>query len=220
MTHFIIAGAALIVVGVAIVGVGVARDPGPAAAVLERLKIEEAFRGMSYLDSRGHPTIGWGTKLPITKAEGAWLLETRLADTHARLAKAWPPYGGLNQARQGALLDMAYELGVEGVVGDPARTASGDCDKPRADRPPGCGFHDMLAALERGDWAGAQAAALDSLWAEGSAGARRNVIAAILKRRLTALITPASITRAKGFERRATDLEYYAISSAIARAAY
>ena len=27
-------------------------------------------------------TIGYGTKLPITKAEGAWLLETRLADTH------------------------------------------------------------------------------------------------------------------------------------------
>ena len=42
-------------------------------------------------------------------------------------------YGGLNQARQRALLDMAYELGVEGLLG----------------------FHDMLAALERGDWAAA-----------------------------------------------------------------
>ena len=111
---------------------------GPAASMIDRLKTEEAFWGMSYLDTRGHPTIGYGTKLPITKAEGAWLLETRLADTHDRLAKAWAPYGGQNQARQGALLDMAYQLGVDGLLG----------------------FHDMLDALERGDWAAASKAAL------------------------------------------------------------
>ena len=116
---------------------------GPVAAVAKRLKTEEGFRGVRYEDTRGHPTIGYGTKLPITKAEGAWLLETRLADTHASLAKAWEPYGGLNAARQSALLDMAYELGVEGLLG----------------------FHDMLAALERGDWAAASAAALASVWA-------------------------------------------------------
>ena len=131
---------------------------GPAASMIDRLKTEEAFRGMSYLDSRGHPTIGWGTKEPITRAEGAWLLETRLADTHDRLAKAWMPYGGLNQARQGALLDMAYEVGVEGLLG----------------------FHDMLAALERGDWAAASKAALASLWAT-EVPMRAIVIAAALK---------------------------------------
>ena len=159
MTHFIITGAALIVVGVAIVGAGIARDPGSTTALLERLKIEEAFRGMTYTDSRGHPTVGWGTKLPITRAEGAWLLETRLADTHTRLAKAWAPYGGLNKARQGALLDMAYELGVEGLLG----------------------FHDMLAALERGDWAGASTAALASRWS-AEVPMRAIVIAAALKK--------------------------------------
>ena len=131
---------------------------GPAAAVLERLKTEEGFRGMPYTDTRGHPTLGYGTKLPITEAEGAWLLETRLADTHARLAKAWPPYGGLNHARQGALLDLAYELGVEGLLG----------------------FHDMLAALERGDWKAASAAALKSKWATEVPG-RAIVIVAALK---------------------------------------
>ena len=124
----------------------------------ERLKTEEAFRGLPYDDTRGNPTIGYGTKLPITKAEGAWLLETRLADTHARLSKSWEPYGGLNEARQHALLDMAYELGVDGLLG----------------------FHDMLAALERGDWAAASAAALDSLWAK-EVPIRAIVIAAALK---------------------------------------
>ena len=102
----------------------VSGDPVIPAAVLERLETEEAFRGMSYRDSRGHPTIGYGTKLPITKAEGAWLLETRLADTHARLAKAWKPYGGLSQARQGALLDMAYEWASRDCW------ASGTCWRP------------------------------------------------------------------------------------------
>ena len=127
-------------------------------AVSDRIQVEEGFRGLPYEDTRGHATIGYGTKLPITKAEGAWLLETRLADTHARLAKAWEPYGGLNPARQSALLDMAYELGVEGLLG----------------------FHDMLAALARGDWAAASAAALDSLWAT-EVPIRAIAIAAALK---------------------------------------
>ena len=129
---------------------GLSDDPVTSVAELKRLKTEEAFRGLPYDDTRGNPTIGWGTKLPITKAEG------RLAAGNApcghplaRLATAWKPYGGLNKARQGALLDMAYELGVVGVVGDPGIRASGDCDKPKAERPHGCGFHDMLAALER-----------------------------------------------------------------------
>ena len=143
------------VASVALMGEG---DDGGPPSVIATLKTEEAFRGMSYRDSRGHPTIGWGTKEPITEAEGAWLLETRLADTHARLAKAWKPYGGLNLARQGALLDMAYELGVDGLLG----------------------FHDMLAALDRGDWAAASTAALDSLWAS-EVPMRAIVIAAALK---------------------------------------
>ena len=133
-------------------------DPVTSVAELKRLKTEEAFRGMTYRDSRGHPTIGWGTKEPITKAEGAWLLETRLADTRARLAEAWAPYLELNQARQGALLDMAYELGVEGLLG----------------------FHDMLAALERGNWAAASTAALASVWAT-EVPIRAIVIAAALE---------------------------------------
>ena len=41
---------------------------------------------------------------------------------------------------QEALLDMAYQLGVDGLLG----------------------FHDMLAALERGDYQAAKAAALSS----------------------------------------------------------
>ena len=97
---------------------------GPASVVADRLKTEEGFRGLPYDDTQGHATIGYGTELPITKAEAAWLLESRLADTHARLAEAWMPYVGLNQARQGALLDMAYELGVAGLLEIPHHASS------------------------------------------------------------------------------------------------
>ena len=127
-------------------------------SLVAEIKDQEGFRGLPYDDSRGHPTVGWGTKLPITKAEGAWLLETRLADTHDRLASAWLPYETMNKARQGALLDMSYELGVEGLLA----------------------FHDMLAALERGDWAAASTAALASKWAS-EVPIRAIVIAAALE---------------------------------------
>ena len=76
--------------------------------LVERLKTEEAFRANPYQDTLGHETIGYGTKLPITEAEGAWLLGTRLADTHARLVKAWAPYGGLRSRPPG----RAAGLGV------------------------------------------------------------------------------------------------------------
>ena len=148
---------AIVVVVIADTLIAEGDGDGP-PSVIATLKTEEGFRGLPYDDTRGDATLGYGTKLPITKAEGAWLLETRLADTHAKLAKAWWPYEGLNQARQGALLDMAYELGVEGLLE----------------------FHDMLAALDRGDWAAASTAALDSLWAS-EVPMRAIVIAAALK---------------------------------------
>ena len=59
-------------------------------------------------------------------------------------------YGVLNEARQGALLDMAYELGVEGLLG----------------------FHDMLAALEMRRLGGGERGGAGKRVGDGSADPR------------------------------------------------
>ena len=37
--------------------------------LLEHIKLEEGFRGEPYTDTEGYPTIGYGTKLPLTQKE-------------------------------------------------------------------------------------------------------------------------------------------------------
>jgi lysozyme len=37
--------------------------------LIERLKIAEGFRDKEYIDTEGHPTIGYGTKLPLSTPE-------------------------------------------------------------------------------------------------------------------------------------------------------
>ena len=110
-------------------------------SVVDLLKVEEGFRGEPYADTRGNLTIGYGTNLAlgISTAEGEDLLRMRLTHARQSLANRWPPYWGWGgkwwpftgmplQTRR-ALLDMAYQLGVTGVLE----------------------FHVMLDALERGD---------------------------------------------------------------------
>ena len=98
--------------------------------LVQTLKQEEGFRSKPYLDSRGVLTIGFGTDLDegITKAEGEYLLRERLRSAMERLRMAWEPFSRQPPRIQSALLDMAYNLGTEGLLK----------------------FHDMLAALEAG----------------------------------------------------------------------
>ena len=50
----------------------------PLDAAVPAIKEAEGFRGEPYDDTRGNPTIGYGTKLPLTEAEGELLLRYRL----------------------------------------------------------------------------------------------------------------------------------------------
>ena len=118
----------------------------PVVTVEARLKAEEGFRALPYRDTRGVLTIGYGTNLDIgiTKREGSFLLSERVEIAEVRLPHSWPPYDSMPLDVRVELLDMAYQLGVSGLLE----------------------FHEMLSALQTGNWSRAEQEALSSTWAE------------------------------------------------------
>lgn len=100
------------------------------AALLAQLKADEGFRGYIYDDAtgkplhpgmmlQGRPTAGYGLALdvdPLSEPEAASLLATRMdsAVTHVQASLAW--VSGLSDGRQRAIYDMAYQLGVAGLL--------------------------------------------------------------------------------------------------------
>ena len=97
------------------------------------IKAAEGFRGNPYRDSRGFDTLGYGTRLPITKAEGEILLRHRLDGMTRCVAVRWPPWKAASAAVRDALSNAAYNLGCEGLLG----------------------FGNALSALARRDYAAA-----------------------------------------------------------------
>ena len=145
---------------------GVSAQP-PAVAVtldltplVERLKVEEGFRAHAYRDTERVLTIGYGTNLDqgITEPEGAYLLRARLEPKVDELTEAWPPFAQQPDRIKLMLLDMAYEMGVAGVLA----------------------FHDMLGHIAREDYAAAHRDADLSLWARQVPTREQNVTAVLL----------------------------------------
>lgn len=109
------------------------------------IKRHEGFRARAYRDTRGHLTIGYGTNIEtveLTEHSAGQLLADELAMIcrHLSHLNGWKD---LNEARRAVLLDMAYNLGVHGLLG----------------------FHDTLDYIEVGDYGKAADAMLDSDWA-------------------------------------------------------
>lgn len=132
--------------------------------VAERIKAEEGWSAHVYPDSLGYATIGYGFLIDGRRGEGLplvvaefWLdyLLTKIRD---ELATRWPPFSAQPIDVRGALMEMAYQMGVDGVLG----------------------FQRMLAALERGDRAMAAADALDSVW-HAQTPARCERVAALIR---------------------------------------
>ena len=115
----------------------------PVDGVLATIQAEEGFRGDPYRDTEGALTVGYGTKLPLSEAEATYLARARLHGKQDALVDAEPWTGGLPLQTREALLNMAYQMGVNGLER----------------------FADMLSALQDGDCDSAKAEALDSEWA-------------------------------------------------------
>src|SRR3990167_7819908 len=114
-----------------------------AMTLLEQIQRDEGCRLTVYLDSRGVPTIGWGRNLRdkgISQKEADAMLKSDLADVTKAVTARWPWMKALDDARRAVFLNMAYNLGVQGLGG----------------------FVHALAAAERGDYPIAAADLLNS----------------------------------------------------------
>lgn len=131
------------------------------SGTLARIKQEEGFRATVYDDSEGVPTLGYGTNIGhgINEQEADLLARYRLWRDVAAFRELWPPYDAMPRGVQGALADMAYEIGPEGL-----------------DR-----FGATLRHLEAREWDAAADAALDSRWARTQAPNRAREVTDIIR---------------------------------------
>ncbi len=136
--------------------------PADFNALREQVKTDEGLRLKPYTDTIGKLTIGYGrnlTDIGISAAEAQQLLDHDLELTVAQLTRVHPDMLMLDPVRQIILSNMAFNMGVAAIGG----------------------FHQMWAAIDREDWAGAAAAMLDSAWAK-QVGARALRLATAMRR--------------------------------------
>lgn len=142
-----------------------------AQRLLDTIARQEGFRPDVYKDTRGYWTVGIGALVtkddcsaeeasamcgaPWTYALAEQRMGTHVAEVEAELAAKLPWFAGLPDLPRWGLTDMAYQLGVRGVLM----------------------FAHMLGALEAGDYAKAERDALNSLWAHQTPNRAREVAA-------------------------------------------
>lgn len=88
-----------------------------------QLRRDEGTRATAYPDSMGWLTIGVGRLIDSRKTgaglrpdEIDYLLRNDIADRVQALQKALPWFAKLDQARQGVLINMAFQMGTEGLL--------------------------------------------------------------------------------------------------------
>lgn len=114
--------------------------------VINDLKLDEGFRSKPYKDTRGFLTIGHGINLDagITEYESSMIVEYRVQNITETLKKQITFWNKLSVERQNVLINMAYNLGVKGLIN----------------------FKKMLIFLSVGDYKNAAKEGLDSAWAK------------------------------------------------------
>lgn len=122
-------------------------------SVIDDLRRDEGCRLKAYPDpeSGAEPwTIGYGCTGPDIGPDTVWTqqraddeLIKRVQAVTAQLRVTLPWFSALSESRQAVLIDMAYQLGVAGLME----------------------FKHTLSAVRQGDWDGAAIGMLSSTWA-------------------------------------------------------
>jgi len=87
--------------------------------LFELVKANEGYCASPYLDTAGLTTIGYGwciDRRPTTRDEAALILATQLNDTIELLIEYCPWFETLDPVRQAVLVDMAFNLGLKGLL--------------------------------------------------------------------------------------------------------
>jgi lysozyme len=112
--------------------------------ITEQLRRDEGVRKFPYYDTVNKVTIGCGRNLSdvgLSDLEVNFLLKNDIDAATKKLETAYPWFAGLDAVRQGVLINMTFNLG--------SLTS----------------FPRMLDLVRAGDYNGAAAEMLDSLWA-------------------------------------------------------
>ncbi len=125
-----------------------------------QLGFDEGRRHVAYLDTLGVWTIGVGHVAPDVHEGVIWTDEqidaafaADIGETILGVESRLPWVVKLDDARLGALMNMAFQMGVSGLMGFPR----------------------MLAALKAGRWQEAHDQALESRWAKQTPARARRV---------------------------------------------
>ena len=115
----------------------------------EQLRLDEGEKLSAYQDHLGFWTIGIGRLIDarkgggITKEESSYLFQNDLKRKRDEVRRALPWFDKLDEVRQGVLLNMAFQMGTQRLLG----------------------FKNTLAMVEAGDYEAASRGMLNSLWA-------------------------------------------------------
>lgn len=89
------------------------------ATLVDTLRAAEGYRYMPYTDTEGVLTIGIGRaigRVGISRDEAELMLANDVSRAIKGLDMALPWWSSLDEVRQAALAEMAFQLGVNGVL--------------------------------------------------------------------------------------------------------
>lgn len=121
----------------------------------------ESYRQFPYTDTTGHLTVGIGRNLidrGISTTEAFYLLDDDILYFTSKLAHFLDFFNRLSEHRQIALIDMCFNLGLQGLLN----------------------FKKMISALARDDYDTAANEMINSKWAE-QVGERATCLASIIR---------------------------------------
>lgn len=112
----------------------------------DQLKIDEGFRSRPYRCTAGKLTIGYGRNIEdvgISQNEALFMLREDIKKVKAQCHEKISFFNHLSESRQEALVNMAFNLGINGLLK----------------------FKKTLALMEKGDFKQASEEVLRSKWA-------------------------------------------------------